>query len=102
MMGFIFSVNMSYSEKMFTLTELSYITVDPSELNPTFSEDSTLEDSMWNIISFGIVKNTKSLFLVWPLGDLFLALQLGLLELELSLLVLHFFLSNSFLAPLAI
>ena len=35
------------------------------------------------------------MFLVWPLGGLFLAFQLGLSDLELSLLVLHFCLAKS-------
>ena len=58
------------------------MTVDPSESNKINSEDSTLEESM-------------CLFLVWPLGGLFLALQLVLIDFGLSLLVLHFCLAKS-------
>ena len=64
--------------------------------------DSTLQESMWHILSFEIVRKTKGVFLVWPLGVLFLAFQLGLFEFVLSLMVLLFFLQGRFLEPLAI
>ena len=51
MMGYILSVNMSYSENMCALEELSTITDDSSESNPTCSEDSTLEVSILHIRS---------------------------------------------------
>ena len=66
---------------------MTYETSDP---NPTCSEDSTLEESMWYILSFEIVKKTKGLFLVWPLGGLFITFQPSLLEFRFSLLVLNF------------
>ena len=71
------------------------MTDDPSESSPTFYEDSTLEESMWHILSFDIAHKTKGLFLVWPLGGLFLTLQLSLHEFVFSLLVLHFCLAKS-------
>ena len=55
------------------------MTDDPSESNPTFSEDSTIEESMWNILYFEIGHKTKGLILVWPLGGFFIAFQLRLL-----------------------
>ena len=54
--------------------------VEPSESNQTCSEDSTHEEIMCHILSFDIVHNTKGLVLMWPLGGLFLAFQLGLIE----------------------
>ena len=62
MMGSILSVNMSYSEKMCACTELSNMTFDPSYSNPTFSEDSTLEYIIWNILFFEILQKKKGLF----------------------------------------
>ena len=62
MMGYILSVNMSSSEKMRELTELSTITDDSSDSKPTYSEDDNLEDSMWHIPSFEILQKTKGLF----------------------------------------
>ena len=41
------------------------------------------------------MQKTKGLFLVGPLGGLFIAFQLGLLEFGFSLLILHFCLKNS-------
>ena len=95
MVGSILSVNMSFSEKMWAFAELSTITYDPSESNPTCSEFSSLEESMWHILSFEIVQKIKGLFLVWPLKSLFLALQLILLEFGFSLLFLNFCLAKS-------
>ena len=95
MMGSIFSVKMSYSEKMCALEELTTITDDPSESNKNCSEDYTLEEIIWNTLSFEIVLKKKGLFLVCPLGGLFLAFQLGLLEFGFSLLILHFCLAGS-------
>ena len=100
-MGYIFSVNIYSSDKMFSLAELSTITVDPSESNPTCYEDSTIEESMCNILSFGILQKIKGLFLVWPLGGLFLASHLGLLEFEFYLLVLHFCLEKPVVGTLS-
>ena len=99
-MGSILSVNMSSSEKIFALEELSTMIVDPSESNPTFSEYYTLEESMWHIISFEILYNTKGLFLLWTLGGLFIAFQMGLLYFVLSLQVMHFCLSMSVVGTL--
>ena len=76
MMGFILLANMSSSDQMCTLEELSTITDDPLESNKTFSKYSTPEEIIWNTLSFEIAQKTKSLFLVWPLGGLFLAFQL--------------------------
>ena len=76
------------------------MTDDPSWSNPFFSEDSTLEDSMCNILSFKIVHLKKGLILVWPLGGLFLSFQKRILEIGLSLLVLHFCLEKSFVGTL--
>ena len=87
---------------MFSLAELSTITVDPSESNTTCSEDSTIEESIWYILPYESVQNKKGLFLVWPLGVVFLTLQMGLLEFGLSLLVMIFFLLIQLLAPLYI
>ena len=78
-MGSILSVNMSSSEKICALEELSTTTFEPSESNPTCSKDSTLEESMWNILLFEKFQNTKGIFLVWPLGGFFLAFKLSLL-----------------------
>ena len=78
------------------------MTDDPSESNPTYSEDSTLKESMWHTPSFEIVQKTMGLFLVWHLGGFFLAFQMGLLEFGFYLLVLHFVLINWLLAPLFI
>ena len=91
----ILSVIMSSSDHMWAFTELSNITYDPPESNPTCSKDSTLEEIMWNIISFEILQKTKGLYLVWHLGGFFIALQLSLLEFGFSLLVLSFCLSKS-------
>ena len=71
------------------------MTVDPSDTNPTGSEDSTLEDIMWQIQYFEILQKTKGLFLVWTLGLFFLALQMSFLEFGFSILVLQFFLAKS-------
>ena len=68
---------------------------DPSESNPTCSEDSTLEDNMWNILSFVILHLKKGPFLVWPLGGFFFAFQLDLIGLRLSFLVMLFFPAKS-------
>ena len=62
------------------MSELSTMTDDPSESNTTCSEDTTLEESMWHILSFQIMQKKKGLFLVWPLRGIFLELQLGLIE----------------------
>ena len=90
MMGSVLSVNMSSYEKRCTMEELSTMNVDTSESNPTCSEYSTIEESMWNILPFEILQKTKGLFLVWTFGGFFIALQLGLLEILFSLLVMHF------------
>ena len=79
MMVPILSLKISSSDQMRALVELSNMTDDPSDSNPKFSEDSTLEESIWHILYFEIVQKTKGLFLVWPLGGLFLAFQMGLL-----------------------
>ena len=94
-MGYILSVNIYSSENMCSLVDLSTINDDPSESNSTYSEDPTLEDSMWYILSFEIVQKRKGIFLVRPLGVFFLALHIGLLEFGFYLLVLHSFLANS-------
>ena len=44
--GSILLVNISSPEKMCALAELSIMTIDPAESNPTCSEDYSLEDSM--------------------------------------------------------
>ena len=51
-MGYIFSVNMSYYEHMYALAELSTMTVDSPESNTIVSKNSTLEERIWNILSF--------------------------------------------------
>ena len=96
----IFSLNMYSSEHMWTFAQLSTITDDPSESNPTCSEDYTLEESMCHILSFKIMQKIKGLFLMWPLRGFYIALQLSLLEFVFSLLVLIFFLQIQLLAPL--
>ena len=100
-MGYIFSVNISPSGQICALEELSTMAVEPSESNPTCSEYSTLEDSMWHILSFEIVQKTKALFLVWTLGGLYLAFQLILLEFGLSLLVVCLCLTESVVGTLS-
>ena len=70
------------------------MTVDPLESNTNCSWYSSHGESMWNILHFEIAQK-KSMFLMWPLGGLFLALQLGLLEFGLYLMVMYFFLANS-------
>ena len=62
MMGYILSVNVSSSEHMWAFSELSTMTDDTSEWNPTCSEDSTLEEGMWHILSFGIVQEKGYIF----------------------------------------
>ena len=84
------------------MVKLSTMTVDPWESNETCYDYSTLEESMWHFISFEILHNTKGLFLVWPLGGLFLEFQLGLVEFLLYLLVLIFFLQSQLLSHLSI
>ena len=88
MIGFILSINMSSSEHMLAFAELSTKTDDLSESNPTCSDYSTLEDSIWHILYFEIMYKTKDLFLGWPFGGVFLALQLVLLEFGLYLLIM--------------
>ena len=68
---------------------VSTITVEPLESNTTCSGYSNIEDSMWHILSFEIVSNTKGLFLVWPLGGFFFFFQ------RLSLLVIYVCLAKS-------
>ena len=53
-MGSILSVNMSSSENMCALAELSNMNVYPSESNPICSEGSTLEDNIWHSLTFEI------------------------------------------------
>ena len=55
---------------------------------------------MWDILYFEIVHKTKGVFLVWPLGGLYLAFQLSILEFGFSLLVLIFFLAKSVVGTL--
>ena len=74
MMGSILSVKMSSSDKMCSLSDLSNITVDPSESIKNSFEDSNLEDGMCHILSFENLQKTKGPFLVWPFRDLFLDL----------------------------
>ena len=50
---------------------------------------------MWNIRSFENVRYKKVLFLVWPFGGLFIALQLGLIGFGFSLVVIKFCLEKS-------
>ena len=71
------------------------MTDEPSESDPTCSEDYTLEESMWHKLSFKIVQKPKGIFLVGPLGELFLAFQMYALEFGFSLLVIHFCLEKS-------
>ena len=56
MMGSILSVNMSSSENMCALADLSTMNVYPSESNPICSDGSTLEDNIWHALSFEIVQ----------------------------------------------
>ena len=76
------------------------MTVEPSESNKTCSDDSTLEESIFHILSFEIVQKKKGLFLVWTLGGFFLAFQLSLLEFGFSVLVLNFCLEKSVVGTL--
>ena len=89
--GYILSVNMSSFEHMCAFVYFSTMNVDLSNLKPTLSEYSTLEES----ILFEKIQQTKGLFLVWPLGVLFLSFQMGLIGFGLSLLFMHFYLSKS-------
>ena len=66
------------------------MTVDPSELNQTCSDDSTLEVSMLHILSFENVHKNKGVLLMRNLGGFFIAFHLGLIELKLPLLVMIF------------
>ena len=70
MMGYISSVIISSSDNMCLFEELSTMTVDPSKPNPILSEDSTLEESMWHILSFEILQYKKVLLLVWNFAGL--------------------------------
>ena len=76
------------------------MTDDPSQSNPTCSQDSTLEESMWHILSFEKIQKKGSI-LVWPLGGFLLAFQPGLLEVGLYLLVLNFCLAKSVFGTLS-
>ena len=98
---YIFSKHVLLWENLCIVIVINY-DCEPSESNPTCSEDSTIEDIIWHILSFEIFQKTKGLFLVWHLGVLFISFQLGLLEFGFSLLVLHFFLKSRLLEPLAI
>ena len=95
-MDSILSVNMSYSEQMCALAEWWTMTVDPSESNITCCKNYTIEEIMWNIQSFEKFHKKKGMFLVWSLGGLFLAFQLGLIEFVLSLLDTNVCLTKSF------
>ena len=64
MMGSILSVNTSSSEQMWELVELSTMTDDPSDSNPTCSENYHLEDSMWHILYYEIVQKKMICFCV--------------------------------------
>ena len=75
-MDYILSENMSSPEHMRILSELSNMTDDPSDSNPYCFRDLTIQESMFHILSFEILKKTKGLFVVWPLGGIFLAFRL--------------------------
>ena len=79
MMGSIVSVNMSSYEQMCAFTELSNMNDDQSESNKMCYEYYTHEESLWNILYFKIVQQTKGLFFVCLLGGLFFDFQPGLL-----------------------
>ena len=81
------------------IVELSTITVDLLEYDKTCYDYYTLEETMWNILSFEIIQKTKGLFLVWTLGGFLLAFQMSLLEFELFLLDLYFILRSQVLSP---
>ena len=68
---------MSSSDEIWEMLDLSMMTYDPSESKSTCFEDSTFEESMCHILSFEILQKTKGMFLVRPLGGLFIAFQLG-------------------------
>ena len=53
--GLSLLAEMFSSDKVCALVEFSSMTVDPSYSNPIFSKFSTLEESMYNILSFEIV-----------------------------------------------
>ena len=65
---------MSSCRHMRAFAELSNMTDDPSDSKPTCYGGYIIEESIWNILSFEIMQKIKGLFLVWPLGALFLAL----------------------------
>ena len=67
------------------------MTVEPSESNPICYEYSTLDNIIWHILSFEKNQYTKVMVLVWLLGGLFIAFQLGFSDFGLSLLVIHLF-----------
>ena len=56
MMDYILSENMSLSELMYELSELSTINVDPSESNQICSVHSALEEIMCRNPSFDIMR----------------------------------------------
>ena len=93
--GYILSVKMSSSELMRVFSEFSTMTDDPSDSNPTCSEYSTHEESLYHILSFEIVQKKGSIFgvafgrllpflpteltLIWmiPPGDEFLSCKVS-------------------------
>ena len=84
---------------MWELEKLSTMTDNSSESNPFFLVFHSWREYMaypflWNCAE------KKGLFLVWPLGGLFIAFQLSLLEILLSLLVLYFCLEKSVVGTL--
>ena len=91
----ILSVNMSSSNQMRALAELSTMTDEPIDSDSNLSDNSTLKESIWHTLSFEIVQKIKGIFLVWPLRGFNIDFRLGLIEFASSLLVLHFFLEKS-------
>ena len=98
MMDSILSVNMYSYENICAFSELSTITMEPPESNPIYYEDSTFEEIIQHIVSFGNLQYAKGIFLVFPLGGFFLTFQLVLFDFGLYPLVLHLVLKNQLFA----
>ena len=90
MMGFILSLNMYSSDQMFPFANLSTMNVEPPESNKICSMNYSHEESMWRIISFDTLQQTKSLFVVLHLGVFFFAFKLVFNNFGLYLLVFIF------------
>ena len=99
-MVYILSVNMYSYEHMWAFPELSTMTDDRSESNPTCSDYSTLEYIMWDIPSFGIVQKNRVYFWCGLWEYYSFPSNWACLNLEFLSWLWVFVLKSQFLAPL--